>query len=196
MSNLTELTTQIIAARAARKDMSKEEFQEEMQMVYSFLKGIEEGSVQSTAQEPVADTKPRKINLKQYFKKDEVICAICNKGFKTLKRHLSIAHGLKPGEYKKQFGISSSQSLAAKSYVESRRQMAIEKGLGEGLAKARAIKKAEMERKNASLPVAKVKAPVPIVKKKPAVPAKVNIATAPVKVEKSSATKSTSKSKK
>lgn len=196
MSNLTELTTQIIAARAARKDMSKEEFQEEMQMVYSFLKGIEEGSVQPTAQETLADTKPLKINLKQYFKKDEVICAICNKGFKTLKRHLSIAHGLKPGEYRKQFSISSSQSLAAKSYVESRRQMAIDKGLGEGLAKARAIKKAEMERKNASLPVAKVKAPVPIVKKKPAVPAKVDIATAPVKVEKSSATKSTSKSKK
>lgn len=195
MSNLTELTTQIIAARAARKDMSKEEFQEEMQMVYSFLKGIEEGS-QPTAQEPLADTKPLKINLKQYFKKDEVICAICNKGFKTLKRHLSIAHGLKPGEYRKQFSISSSQSLAAKSYVESRRQMAIDKRLGEGLAKARAIKKAEMERKNASLPVAKVKAPVPIVKKKPAVPAKVDIATAPVKVEKSSATKSTSKSKK
>ena len=57
MSNLTELTTQIIAARAARKDMSKEEFQEEMQMVYSFLKGIEEGS-QPTAQETLADTKP------------------------------------------------------------------------------------------------------------------------------------------
>jgi predicted transcriptional regulator len=196
MSNLTELATQIIAARAAKKDMSKEEFQEEMQMIYSFLKGIEEGSVQPAAQEPVADTKPLKINLKQYFKKDEVICAICNKGFKTLKRHLSVAHKLKPGEYRKQFGISSSQSLAAKSYVESRRQMAIDKGLGEGLAKARAIKKAEMERKSAPLPVVKVKAPVPTVKKKPAVPAKVDIASAPVKVGKSSAAKLTSKSKK
>lgn len=207
MSNLTELTTQIIAARAAKKDMSKEEFQEEMQMVYSFLKSIEEGSAQPTVLEPVTDTKPQKFNLKQYFKKDEVICALCNKGFKTLKRHLAIAHDLKPGEYRKQFGIPSTQSLAARSYVESRRQMALDKGLGEGLAKARAVKKAETERKNSTLPVVKVKAPVPAVKKKApvpvkvettkaAVPAKVENKKTPVKVEKSLDEKTASKSKK
>lgn len=196
MSNLTELTTQIIAARAAKKDMTREEFQEEMQMVYSFLKGIEEGVAQPAAQESVADTKPLRVNLKQYFKKDEVICAICNKGFKTLKRHLSTAHDLKPGEYRKQFGIPSTQSLAAKSYVESRRQMAIELGLGEGLAKARATKKAEAERKSALLPVVKVKAALPTVKKKAPVPAKIDVVKAPVKVQKPSAVKATSKSRK
>lgn len=189
MSNLTELTTQIIAARAAKKDMTREEFQEEMQMVYSFLKGIEEGVAQPAAQEPVADTKPLKVNLKQYFKKDEVICAICNKGFKTLKRHLATAHDLKPGEYRKQFGIPSTQSLAAKSYVESRRQMAIDKGLGEGLAKARASKKAEAEKMSSLLPVIKVKAAVPAVKNKAAVPAKIEVVKAPV-------VKATSKAKK
>lgn len=196
MSNLTELTTQIVAARAAKKDMSKEEFQEEMQMVYSFLKGIEEGIAQPAAQEAAGDVKPLKINFKQYFKKDEVICAICNKGFKTLKRHLSTAHTLKPGEYRKQFGIPSTQSLAAKSYVESRRQMALDKGLGEGLAKARAAKKAEAEKKGASLPVIKVKAPVPAVKKKAAVPAKIDAAKAPAKAQKPSAAKAVSKARK
>jgi predicted transcriptional regulator len=194
MSNLTELATQIIAARAAKKDMSKEEFQEEMQMVYSFLKGVEDGSVQPAVQEPAAETKPLKINLKQYFKKDEVVCAICNKGFKTLKRHLSIAHSLKPGEYRKQFGIPTSQGLAAKSYVESRRQMAIDKGLGEGLAKARAKKKADAEKKKASLPVVKVAAPVPAVKKKAALPAKVETAKAPAKAVKPAVVKTAAKS--
>jgi len=38
MSNLTELTAQIITARAAKKDMSTDELQQEMQMFYSFLK--------------------------------------------------------------------------------------------------------------------------------------------------------------
>jgi len=61
---------------------------------------------------------------------------------KTLARHLKTAHDLKPGQYRKQFGIPSSQSLAARSYSESRRQLAIDRGLGEGLAKARAARKA------------------------------------------------------
>lgn len=196
MSNLTELTAQIIAARAAKKDMSTEELQDEMQMVYSFLKGIEEGNVTPAVQEPVADTKPVKFNLKQFFKKDEVICAICNKGFKTLKRHLSVTHDLKPGEYRKQFGIPSTQSLAAKSYVESRRQMAIDKGLGVGLANARALKKSQKESKSVLLPVVKVKAPVPAVKKKAGVPAKADVVKAPVKAVKPAGEKAAPKAKK
>jgi len=42
-----------------------------------------------------------------------------------------------PGQYRRPFGIPSAQKLAAKSCSESRRQMAIDKGLGDGLAKAR-----------------------------------------------------------
>lgn len=143
MSNLTELTAQIIAARAAKKDMSTEELQQEMQMVYTFLKGIESGDVPApvtVTQEPSVEEAKPQLTIKQAFKKDEVICMICNKGFKTLKRHLAMAHNLKPGEYRKQFGIPSTQSLAAKSYSESRRQMALDRGLVEGLVKARAEK--------------------------------------------------------
>ena len=66
MSNLTELTTQIIAARAAKKDMSTEELQQEMQMVYVFLKGIEEGEGLTATSTPVEETKPLKINFKQF----------------------------------------------------------------------------------------------------------------------------------
>lgn len=165
MATLTELTAQIIAARAAKKDMSTEELQQEMQMIYSFLKGIETGDVPAPVaavqEAPVEETKPQ-LTIKQAFKKDEVICMICNKGFKTLKRHLAMAHSLKPGEYRKQFNIPSTQSLAAKSYSESRRQMALDRGLVEGLAKFRADKAA----KKVAVPAGKVKAPVPVVKNK------------------------------
>ncbi|HXE98412.1 MAG TPA: MucR family transcriptional regulator [Dongiaceae bacterium] len=167
MSNLTELTAQIIAARAANREMSTEELQHEMQMVYSFLKNMDDGTVLPVAQESTVSTKPQKINLKQYFKKDEVICIICNKGFKTLKRHLTVVHDLKPGEYKKQFGIPSRQSLVAKAYSEKWRQAALDRGQGEILAKARAVRAA----KNAAVPAAKSKTPVPAVKVKAAVPA-------------------------
>jgi len=166
MSSLTELTAQIVAARVAKKDMSTEEFQQEMQMIYSFLKGVEEGSVQPSTLASSEEPKPQ-LTIKQAFKKDEVICMICNKGFKTLKRHLTMAHQLKPGEYRRQFGIPSSQSLAAKSYSESRRQMALEKGLGAGLASFRASEKA----RKGAIQAVKVKAPAPAVKAKAPAPA-------------------------
>ena len=176
MSNLTELTAQIIAARAAKKEMSTEEFQQEMQIVYSFLKSVEEGNVQPPAQTAVEETKPQKINFKKIFKDNEVICLICNKGFKALKRHLTVAHDLKPGEYRKQFGIPSKQSLVAKAYSEKWRQAANDRGQGEILAKAREARAA----KKAVVPVVKTKVPVPAVKVKVPVPAVKMKAVVPV----------------
>ncbi len=168
MATLAELTVQILTQRMAKKEMSLDEIQQEMVTISTMIKAIDEGTLQEPAAESAAEvTKPQKINLKQYFKKDEVVCAICNKGFKTLKRHLTTAHAMKPGQYRKQFGIPATLSLAAKSYVESRRQMALEKGLGEGLAKAREAKAAT---KAAEVPAKRTKAAVPAVKKKAAVP--------------------------
>jgi hypothetical protein len=137
------------------------------------------------------------LTIRLAFKKDEVICMICGKGYKTLKRHIAQAHDLKPGQYRKQFGIPSTQSLVAKSYSESRRQTAIDKGLGEGLAKARKLRAAQ----KAAAPVLKSKssAPavksVPAIKKKAAAPAKIEKSTASVKATKSVSRKASTKSK-
>jgi predicted transcriptional regulator len=65
---------------------------------------------------------------------------ICGKGTKALTRHLKTAHDLKPRQYRKQFGIPAKQSLAAKSYSEPCRQMALDRGLGDKLALARAAR--------------------------------------------------------
>jgi predicted transcriptional regulator len=65
---------------------------------------------------------------------------------------------MKPGEYRKQFGIPSNQALTARNFSEARRKMAQEKGLAENLAKARAVRAAKLaakgggERKPAKAP--------------------------------------------
>jgi predicted transcriptional regulator len=89
---------------------------------------------------------------------------VCGKGgFKTLARHLSTAHTMKPSAYKKQFGIPSKQSLSAKSYSESRRAMALDRGLADNLAKAREVRMANIEsRKAAPAKAAKTKAPAAV----------------------------------
>jgi predicted transcriptional regulator len=137
MSSLLELTAKIVSAHMSLHTMTSDELVQEIQHVHASLKSIDSGLV-------IEIEKPKQLTIKQAFKKNEVICLICGKGgFKTLKRHLSQVHGLKPGQYRKQFNIPASISLTAKSYSESRKQMAIDKGLGEGLAKARASRAAK-----------------------------------------------------
>jgi predicted transcriptional regulator len=107
------------------------------------LKALESGESVPADVPAALEAPATTMTVKQAFsKKDKVFCLLCGKSFTTLKRHLTVAHGLKAGEYRKPFGIKSSQSLAAKSYVESRRQTAISNNLSDGLAKARAARAA------------------------------------------------------
>jgi predicted transcriptional regulator len=209
MATLVELTAQLVSAHASGSSMTSDDLLKELQSVYNTLKGLEVGDTMAT--DVSAHTEAPVITIKKAFKsKDEVLCMICGKGFKTLKRHLQVAHEMKPSQYRKQFSLPSTQSLVAKNYSEQRKKDALDRGQGEILAKARAVRAA----KNAAVPAVKtmapvpavkvvapvptvrVKAPVPVVKVKAAVPAKVEVAVAPVKTKKSSNVKSTSKAKK
>lgn len=138
MATLLEMAVEIVAAHASTTNMSKEELIAEIASVYQALAALDKGEAVAVEGAP-AETAPA-ISKKKAFGKDKVVCMICGKGMKTLTRHIKTAHGLKPGQYRKQFGIPSSQSLAARSYSESRRQMAIDRGLPEKLAKARAAR--------------------------------------------------------
>lgn len=138
MATLLEMATEIVLSMATASTLSKEELLAEIASVHKGLAAIEKGETlpESAAEEAAMPAVPRK----KAFGKDKVICMLCGKEMKTLARHLKSAHNLKPGEYRKQFDIPRSQPLAARAYSESRRQMAVERGLGENLAKARAAR--------------------------------------------------------
>lgn len=135
MATLLEMAAEIVAAHASTTNMSKEELVAELSEVYNALNALEKGEAVSElttqADEPA-------VTRKKAFGKDKVFCMICGKGMKTLSRHLKTAHQMTPGEYRKQFDIPRTQSLVARNYSETRRKMAIDRGLGEKLAKARA----------------------------------------------------------
>ena len=135
MTTTLEMVAEIVAAHAATTNLSKEELLAELSSVYQALAALDKGEVM-TAAAPAEEMVPA-ISKKKAFGKDQVVCMICGKGMKTLARHLRTAHAMAPGQYRKQFGIPRSQSLAAKNYSESRRQMALDRGLGEKLAQAR-----------------------------------------------------------
>jgi predicted transcriptional regulator len=117
--------------------MSKEELIAELNEVHSALSALEKGETIETG-EAVEDVPA--VSRKKAFGKDKIFCMICGKGFKTLSRHLKTSHDMTATEYRKQFDVPRSQSLASKNYSESRRQMAVERDLAGNLAKARAAK--------------------------------------------------------
>ena len=137
MANIMEMAADIIAAHASTTPMTKEELIAELNEVHSVLSALEKGKVAET--ETVAEETPA-VSKKKAFGKDRIYCMLCGKGFKTLSRHLKTAHDMTATEYRKQFDIPRSQSLASKKYSETRRQMAIERGLADNLAKARAAR--------------------------------------------------------
>ncbi|HTG81924.1 MAG TPA: MucR family transcriptional regulator [Geobacteraceae bacterium] len=142
---LLELTASIVSSHASMSEMSSDDLLQEIQKVYASLQQLE---VVGEAAAPEA--KAPAMTLKKAFQADQVSCMICGKGgMKTLARHLAKVHGMKPGEYKKQFGIPSSQALTAKNFSEARRKMAQDRGLADNLAKAREIRAAKLKAKKA-----------------------------------------------
>ena len=139
MATLLEMASEIVAAHASTTTMTKEELVEELAAVYQALDSLEKG--EAVASEQPAEEMGPAVSKRKAFGKDKIYCMVCGQGFKTLKRHLATAHDMKAGEYRKQFGVPSSQPLAAKNYSEARKQMAIDRGLGEKLAAARAKRK-------------------------------------------------------
>lgn len=139
MATLLEMAAEIVKAHASTTTMTKEELIAELAAVHAALAALEKG--ETPAVEAAAEEKaPQAISKKKAFGKDKVVCMLCNKEMKTLARHLKTAHGVTPSEYRKQFEIPRTQPLAARSYSESRREMAKERNLGENLAKARAAR--------------------------------------------------------
>ena len=124
-SSLLELTANIVSSHASVSEMSGEDLLLELQKVHVALQKLEgefgEGLERSEAKGPA-------MTVKKAFQPDQISCMICGKGgMKTLARHLAQVHGMKPGEYRKQFGIPSSQALTAKNFSD-----APQDGPGEG----------------------------------------------------------------
>ncbi len=169
MATLAELTVQLMTARLAKRDLSFEELQREMDYFATKLKSIESGCIVTKApvvqeillpQEPVAPIapvelvpeppvpyKPKKpvyeqIDLTNVFRDDKVVCLECSKEFGSLNRHLTLTHKMTPAEYKQKYNIPAKQKLCCKNLSENAKKSAIDRGQGNVMAKGRAAKKA------------------------------------------------------
>jgi predicted transcriptional regulator len=61
---------------------------------------------------------------------DHLVCLVCGKRLRMLRRHLAAEHGLTPGQYREAFGLKSDYPMAAPSYSRQRSEFAKHHGLG------------------------------------------------------------------
>ena len=81
------------------------------------------------------------MSVRRSIRPDHLICLVCGKPQKMLKRHLAIRHELTPAQYRERFGLKPDYPMAAPNYVQQRREVALRTGLGRPKKPARRARK-------------------------------------------------------
>ena len=151
---LTEMAAEIVAAQASHAVMASEEMVVALRKTFEALKNIktiEEGG-------PEGEAPP--VDPKKSIQRNYIINLEDGKKYKQLTARTLAKFGLTPAEYRKKWGFSPRQPLAAKSLSAKRRKTAKALGLGEKLQlarKAKAAAKPKPARKKKAAPKKKKK---------------------------------------
>ena len=141
---LADMAVEIVRAQSRVARMSPTELADLLDTTYKSLRNIAgERPEEASKKETVTSA----INPKASIRKNKVICLECGKEFKILSGlHLS-GHALTAREYKQKYGFSLGQPLTAKSVSAARRKIAIDKGLGQKMARVRKKKQKNAQAK-------------------------------------------------
>jgi predicted transcriptional regulator len=95
-----------------------------------------------TAVELPAEDKPEPaVSVRRSIQPDHLVCLVCGKPQKVLKRHLAVQHELTPDQYRETFGLKPDYPMAAPNYAQQRRELAVKIGLGRPKKPARRRRK-------------------------------------------------------
>ena len=144
--SLTEMASEIVAAQASHAVMAADEMVAALKKTFDALKNIktiEEGG-------PEADAPP--IDPRKSIQRNYIINIEDGKKYKQLTTRTLAKFELTPAEYRKKWGFSTRQPLAAKALSAKRRKTAKALGLGEKLQKARKAKAAAAAKEKAKAP--------------------------------------------
>jgi predicted transcriptional regulator len=70
------------------------------------------------------------VSVRRSIRPDHLVCSVCGKPQKMLKRHVAVRHEMTPAGYRERFGLKSDYPMAAPNYAQQRRDFALRAGLG------------------------------------------------------------------
>ncbi|MBC8339841.1 MAG: MucR family transcriptional regulator [Rhodospirillales bacterium] len=123
VSELLELTTEIVSAHAGNNTVAPGDLAQLIQDVYKTLADV--GSQPETPERP----RPA-VAIKKSVFPDYIICLEDGKKLKMLKRHLKTAYDLSPDDYRKRWGLPADYPMVAPNYAKHRSALAKKIGLG------------------------------------------------------------------
>jgi predicted transcriptional regulator len=123
--DLPAMTTTIVAAYLANKQLPLSEVPTLITQVYATLAGL--GGVPK----PVVEERPEPaVSVRKSITPDYLICLEDGKKLKMLKRHLKTSYNLTPEEYRERWGLSADYPMVAPNYAVQRSNLAKQIGLG------------------------------------------------------------------
>jgi predicted transcriptional regulator len=122
---LAAMTAEIVSAYVAHNQIATPDLVTLVGAVAAELRNVGKRAAQpaETKSEPA-------VSVRRSIGSAHLVCLVCGKKHKLLKRHLALEHGLTPSEYRDSFGLKPDYPMTAPSYAEQRRGLALKVGLG------------------------------------------------------------------
>jgi predicted transcriptional regulator len=116
---------EIVAAYVAHNQVAASDLPKVIRAVAGGL------STSGRESEAAVPSKPEPaIPVRRSVRPDYLVCLICGKKQKLLKRHLAVEHELTPKQYRETFELKPDYPMAAPGYSQQRRELAHKIGLG------------------------------------------------------------------
>jgi predicted transcriptional regulator len=124
-SSLAQLTAEIVSAYVSNNRIASSELGGLISAVAGQL-----GKVGAEPEQPAEEKPAPAVSVRRSLRPDHLVCLVCGKPKKTLKRHLAVRHDLSPAEYRERFGLKPDYPMTAPNYTRQRREVALATGLG------------------------------------------------------------------
>ncbi|WP_306095580.1 MucR family transcriptional regulator [Qipengyuania flava] len=122
-TTLVTLTTDITTAYVANHEVETDEVGRLVTSIHDALSSLGKEEADDPGPEPA-------VSVRASIKKDHIVCLVCGKKLKTLKRHLRVQHDMQPQDYREAYNLSSDYPMIAREYASRRSDLAKEIGLG------------------------------------------------------------------
>ena len=124
LQSVAKLTTEIVVAYVTKNTIAPADLGDLIGAVSRALGVLGREQAEPAKPEPA-------VPVRRSIHDDHLVCLVCGKQQKTLRRHLDVAHQLTPQAYREQFGLRSDYPMVAPGYARQRSEMAKRVGLGQ-----------------------------------------------------------------
>ena len=121
--SLTPYAAEITAAYVANNQIDVDEVGPLVTSIHDALSSLGKEEADDAGPEPA-------VSVRASIKKDHIVCLVCGKKLKTLKRHLRVHHDMQPQDYREAYNLPSDYPMIAREYASRRSDLAKEIGLG------------------------------------------------------------------